>query len=81
MDNINLEEEFSQILSYFDIPKEQIRMEASFVEDFGFERFQFFVLAFYIYRSFKITITVEDLAELRTIGSAMEFIRRKLIDV
>jgi len=76
-----VEEEFLQILSFLVIPKELIRIDASFVEDFGFERFQFFVLAFFIYRSFKIKITIEDLKELRTTGSVMEFVRRKLADI
>ena len=60
------------------IPKEQIRMEASFENDFDFEEFQFTCLAFYIGIYFKINIRERDYAELNTIGSTMDFVKRKL---
>jgi len=60
------------------IPKEQIKMEASFADDFDFEEFQFTCLAFYIGIYFKVTILETDYFELNTIGSAMNFVKRKL---
>ena len=74
----NVEEKFSMIFKYMGIPKEQIRMEASFENDFDFEEFQFTCLAFYIGIYFKINIRERDYAELNTIGSTMDFVKRKL---
>jgi len=73
-----IEEKFSLIFKYMGIPKEQIRMEASFTNDFDFEEFQFACLVFYIGSYFKINIRERDYTELNTIGSAMDFVRRKL---
>ena len=73
-----IEERFSLILKYMGIPKEQIKMEASFADDFDFEEFQFTCLAFYIGIYFKLTIVETDYFELNTIGSAMNFVKRKL---
>ncbi len=74
----NIEEVFSQILSHLSISKEQIRMNASFAHDFDFEKSQFDCLAFYIETYFKIKIKKEEYTELHTIGSAMDFVKRKL---
>ena len=53
-------------------------MEASFTKDFDFEDFQFTCLAFYIGIYFKINIRERDYAELNTIGSTIDFVKRKL---
>jgi len=73
-----IEEKFSLIFKYMGIPKEQIRMEASFAKDFDFEEFQFACLVFYIGSYFKINIRETDYAELNTIGNAMDFVKRRL---
>lgn len=74
----NLEEKFSLIFSYMEISKEEARMDASFIKDFNFEELQFRALAFYLETYFEITIRNEDFTELLTIGSAMNFVRKKL---
>jgi acyl carrier protein len=74
----NVEEKFTLIFKYMGIPKEQIRMEASFINDFGFEEFQLTCLVFYIGSYFKINVRDSDYPELDTIGSAMNFVKRKL---
>jgi len=73
-----VEYKFSQIFKYMGFPEEKIRPEASFVVDFDFEEFQFNCLVFYIGSYFKINIREGDYAELNTIGSAMNFVKRKL---
>jgi acyl carrier protein len=73
-----IEYKFSQIFKYMGFPEEKIRPEASFVADFDFEEFQFNCLVFYIGSYFKINIREGDYAELNTIGSAMNFVKRKL---
>lgn len=73
-----IDEKFSQIFKYIGIPKEQVRMEASFVNDFEFNEFQFTCLAFYIGVYFKINISEKDYAELKTIGNVIELVRKKL---
>lgn len=60
------------------IPKEQIRPEASFVKDFEFEKFQLGYLVFYVESYFRINIRESDYPELDTIGSSMDFVKRKL---
>ena len=73
-----IEEKFTQILKYMGIPKEKIHENASFVSDFDFEDFQFTCLAFYLGVYFKINIREKDYAELSTIGSTLNFVRKKL---
>jgi acyl carrier protein len=73
-----IEEKFTQILKYMGIPKEKIHENASFVSDFDFEDFQFTCLAFYLGIYFKINIREKDYAELNTIGSTLNFVRKKL---
>ena len=69
---------FSQIFKYMGLPKQEIRMDASFVKDFDFEEFQFTCLAFYIGVYFKINIREKDYAELITIGSTINFVKKRL---
>ncbi len=76
-----IEEKFSQIFKYMGIPKEQIRMEAFFINDFDFDDFQFTCLAFYIGLHFKINIRERDYAEMDTIGNTINLVRRKLDDI
>jgi acyl carrier protein len=73
-----IEEKFTQILKYMGIPREQIHENASFVHDFDFEEFQFTCLAFYIGAYFKINIREKDYAELNTIGSTINFVKKRL---
>lgn len=73
-----IEYKFLQILKYMGIPKEQIRMEASFQHDFDFEEFQFNCLLFYIRSYFKLNIIEIEYVELNTIGRAMNFVKRKI---
>jgi len=73
-----IEEKFFRIFKYMGFPEEKIRPEASFVADFDFEEFQFNCLVFYIGSYFKINIREGDYAELDTIGSTMNFVKRKL---
>jgi acyl carrier protein len=74
----NIEEKFFCIFKYMGIPKEQIRMDASFLKDFEFEEFQFGYLVFYLESYFRITISENEYPELDTIGSSMDFVKRKL---
>ena len=69
---------FSQIFKYMGLPEQKIRMDASFVNDFDFEDFQFNCLVFYIGSYFKINIVESDYIELETIGSTVNFVKRKL---
>jgi acyl carrier protein len=73
-----VEQKFSQIFKYMGIPKDQIKMDASFKKDFDFEDFQFTCLAFYIGIYFNINIKERDYVELNTIGSTIDFVKRKV---
>jgi len=72
------EEKFNRIFKYMGIPKEQIRMDASFLNDFEFEEFQFGYMVFYLESYSRINISESEYPELDTIGSSMDFVRRKL---
>jgi hypothetical protein len=72
------EEKFSLIFKYMGIPTEEIRMDASFVKDFEFEEFQMGYLVFYVGSYFRINFRESEYPELDTIGSSMDFVRRKL---
>lgn len=73
-----IEERFSLILKYMGIPANEINLEASFVKDFEFEEFQLGYLIYYLESYFRIKIKESDYSELDTIGSAREFVRRKV---
>ena len=73
-----IEEIFSDILKFMRISEEQIRPEASFVTEFHFKDVDFICLILYINIYFKINIKEKDYVELKTVGSAIDFIKRKL---
>lgn len=73
-----IEEIFFQIFKYMGIPKEQIKMDASFEKDFDFGDFQFTCLAFYIGVYFKINVREEDYTRINTVRDAIDFVRKKL---
>lgn len=73
-----IEHRFSLILKYIGIPANEINLEASFVKDFEFCEFQFGYLIYYLESYFRLKIKESDYSELDTIGSAMEFVKRKV---
>ena len=75
MDMDHIEEKFSRIFKYMGIQKEQFRLDASFVQDFEFNEFQFDCLVLYIKNYFELNITKSDYTKLNTIGSTLNFIR------
>ena len=75
MDMDHIEEKFSRIFKYMGIPKEQFRLDASFVQDFEFNEFQFDCLVLYIKNYFELNITESDYTKLNTIGNTMTFVR------
>jgi acyl carrier protein len=72
-----IEENISKILRYMGIPNEEVRPNASFVKDFEFNDFQFNCLVYYIINYFDIPVRECDYPQLTTIGSIINFIRRK----
>ena len=75
MDMNHIEEKFSRIFKYMGIQKEQFRLDASFIQDFEFNEFQFDCLVLYIKNYFELNITKSDYTKLNTIGSTLNFIR------
>ena len=75
MDMDHIEEKFSRIFKYMGIPKEQFRLDASFVQDFEFNEFQFDCLVLYIKNYFELNITESDYTKLNTIGNTMTLVR------
>ena len=75
MDMDQIEEKFSRIFKYMGIQKEQFRFDASFIQDFEFNEFQFDCLVLYIKNYFELNITKSDYTKLNTIGNTMTFVR------
>ena len=75
MDMDQIEEKFSRIFKYMGIQKEQFRLDASFIQDFEFNEFQFDCLVLYIKNYFELNITESDYTKLNTIGNTMTFVR------
>ena len=75
MDMDHIEEKFSRIFKYMGIPKEQFRLDASFIQDFEFNEFQFDCLVLYIKNYFELNITESDYTKLNTIGNTMTLVR------
>ena len=73
----SVEKDFIQILNFMGIPNDQIRNEASFSKDFDFDESQFICLALYIGIFFKINIKEADYEQIKTIGNAIDFVKRK----
>ena len=72
-----IEEKITRILSYMGIPKEAVKPDASFVNDFEFNDFQFNCLVYYIINYFDIQVRECDYPQLTTIGSTINFIKSK----
>ena len=75
MDMDQIEEKFSRIFKYMGIQKEQFRLDASFIQDFEFNEFQFDCLVLSIKNYFELNITESDYTKLNTIGNTMTFVR------
>lgn len=70
-----IEEKFSRIFKYMGIPKEQFRLDASFIKDFEFNEFQFDCLVLYLKNYFELNIKESDYTKLNTIGNTLNFVR------
>jgi acyl carrier protein len=61
-----------------DVEEDQIKPEASFVEDFGADSLDIVELIMGIEEVFDIEIPDEDAEKLTNVGEAMEYIKGKL---
>jgi|APDOM4702015159_1054818.scaffolds.fasta_scaffold34135_2 acyl carrier protein len=73
-----IEHDFVDILLFMGISREEIRNEASFAKDYGFDETQFICLALYIGIFFKVNVKESEYDELVTVGQAINFVKRKL---
>lgn len=73
-----VEEQFMQIFMFMGIPKDKIKIESSFVDDFDFDENQLICLALYIDIFFKINIKVSDYNEIITVGDAIDLVKKKI---
>ncbi|MDD2307170.1 MAG: hypothetical protein PHP53_20875 [Prolixibacteraceae bacterium] len=73
-----VEEQFMQIFMFMGIPKEKIKIESSFVDDFDFDEHQLICLALYIDIFFKVNIKVSDYNEITTVGDAIDLVKKKI---
>ena len=73
-----VEEQFMQIFMFMGIPKEKIKIESSFVDDFDFDEHQLICLALYIDIFFKVNIKVSDYNEIITVGDAIDLVKKKI---
>lgn len=66
------------IIDRLDVEEEQIRPEASFVEDLGADSLDIVELIMGIEEEFDIEIPDEDAEKLTTVGEAMAYVKTKL---
>lgn len=73
-----IEEQFMQIFMFMGIPKEKIKIESSFVDDFDFDEHQLICLALYIDIFFKVNVKESDYSEITTVGDAIDLVKKRL---
>ncbi|AER66833.1 acyl carrier protein [Thermovirga lienii DSM 17291] len=66
------------VMDRLDVVEDQIKPEASFVEDLGADSLDIVELIMGIEEEFDIEIPDEDAEKLTTVGDAMEYIKNKL---
>jgi acyl carrier protein len=66
------------VMDRLDVEEDQIKPEASFVEDFGADSLDIVELIMGIEEVFDIEIPDEDAEKLTNVGEAMEYIKGKL---
>jgi len=66
------------VMDRLDVEEDQIKPEASFVEDLGADSLDIVELIMGIEGEFDIEIPDEDAEKLTTVGDAMEYIKNKL---
>ncbi|HCD71906.1 acyl carrier protein [Thermovirga lienii] len=66
------------VMDRLDVEEDQIKPEASFVEDLGADSLDIVELIMGIEEEFDIEIPDEDAEKLTTVGDAMEYIKNKL---
>ncbi|KUK59525.1 MAG: Acyl carrier protein [Synergistales bacterium 53_16] len=66
------------VMDRLDVEEEQIKPEASFVEDLGADSLDIVELIMGIEEEFDIEIPDEDAEKLTNVGEAMDYIKNKL---
>jgi len=66
------------VMDRLDVEEDQIKPEASFVEDLGADSLDIVELIMGIEEEFDIEIPDEDAEKLTTVGDAMDYIKNKL---
>jgi len=66
------------VMDRLNAEEEQIKPEASFVEDLGADSLDIFELIMGIEEEFDIEIPDEDAEKLTTVGEAMDYVKTKL---
>ena len=72
-----LEEMKSIIAEQLNCSEDQITAETSFKEDLGADSLDLFELVMALEEKYEIEIPAEDLTDLTTVGSVMEYIKGK----
>ena len=73
-----VEKQFMKIFMFMGIPKEKIKIESSFVDDFDFDEHQLICLALYIDIFFKVNVKESDYNEIITVGDAIDLVKKRL---
>ena len=79
-DDKMLEEMKSIIAEQLNCSEDQITEETSFKEDLGADSLDLFELVMALEEKYEIEIPAEDLTDLTTVGSVMEYIKGKGIE-
>lgn len=76
MRKIMLEQLAKIIEEYVDVPKEKITEDARFIEDLGFNSYDFMTMIGEIEEAFDIEVQERDIIQVKTVKDAIEYIKK-----
>lgn len=71
-----LEELKELICNYVEVEPEKITLESKFVDDLGFNSFDFITLLGEVEEKYGVNVNEEDVLGLATVGEAIEYIEK-----
>lgn len=70
-------EKFQELIcNYVDVEPEKITLEARFIEDLGFNSYDFMSLLGELEQEFDITVDEQEVIGLHTVGDAIEYMEK-----
>lgn len=64
------------ICNYVDVNREEITVESRFIEDLGFNSYDFVSMLGELEEEFGVTVDENDILEIHTVGEAVEYLTK-----